>query len=73
MITLRLSHGCLLPGEQAGALDAVFNLTEPFIAPRFLNELAGLAAGSHLDVAMFRRISMLGELTKMGCSIIGAW
>jgi hypothetical protein len=56
-----------------GCLDRVFNLTRPFIAQRFLDELDGLAAGSGLNLAPIRRYSMIGELAKMGCSMIGAW
>ena len=60
-------------GGVAGCLDAVFNLTAPFIPAYFLEEQRGLAAGSGLQEVEFRRLSMLGELTKMGCTMLGAW
>ncbi len=60
-------------GGVAACLDAVFNLTAPFIPPYFLEEQRGLAAGSGLDELEFRRLSMMGELTKMGCTMLGAW
>ena len=56
-----------------GCLDFLFNLTKPSIAKYFLDELQGQADGSGLDLALFHRVAMLGELTKMGCSMIGAW
>eukprot|EP01043_Picozoa_sp_COSAG02_P026200 COSAG02_NODE_1502_length_12258_cov_12.486142_4_plen_232_part_00 len=51
----------------------MFNLTAPFIPAYFLEEQRGLAAGSGLEEQDFRRLSMMGELTKMGCSMLGAW
>ena len=60
-------------GGAAACLDMVYNLTKPFIHRRFTEELAGLASGSGLPEVTFRRVAMLGELTKMGCSMIGAW
>ena len=60
-------------GGVPACLDAVFNLTAPFIPAYFLEEQRGLAAGSGLDEQDFRRLSMMGELTKMGCSMLGAW
>jgi isopenicillin-N N-acyltransferase-like protein len=60
-------------GGVAACLDQVFNLTQPFIPSYFLEEQRGLAAGSGLAEQEFRRFSMMGELTKMGCTMLGAW
>lgn len=60
-------------GGIKACLDLVFNMTKPFMPQRFLSELEGLAVGSGMDLQYFHRVSMMGELTKMGCSMIGAW
>ena len=35
--------------------------------------MRGIADGSGIDFKMFRRIHMIGELTKGACSMFGAW
>jgi hypothetical protein len=60
-------------GGVPACLDAVFNLTRSFIPGYFLEEQRGLAAGSGLPEREFQQLSMMGELTKMGCTMLGAW
>ena len=60
-------------GGIPACMDQVFNMTHPFIPQYFLDEQRGLAAGSGIDEIDFQRLSMMGELTKMACSMIGAW
>ncbi len=35
--------------------------------------MRGIADGSGVDFSFFRRIHMIGELTKGACSMFGAW
>jgi isopenicillin-N N-acyltransferase-like protein len=35
--------------------------------------MRGIADGSGVDIKYFRRIHMIGELTKGACSMFGAW
>jgi isopenicillin-N N-acyltransferase-like protein len=60
-------------GGVRGWLDAVWNVTESAIPSRFIEEIDGMSAGSGVSVAELRRVSMLGEMLKMGCSMLGAW
>ena len=35
--------------------------------------MRGISDGSGVDIKFFRRIHMIGELTKGACSMFGAW
>ncbi len=60
-------------GGTGAALDYVFNLTLPFIPANFLDEMAGMSDASNVSLRDIRRVSMIGELTNMSCSMFGAW
>ncbi|KJE94496.1 hypothetical protein CAOG_05130 [Capsaspora owczarzaki ATCC 30864] len=55
------------------ALDLTFDATNPYTGSYFLDEMHGLADATGLDYKMIRRVHMIGELTKGGCSMYGAW
>jgi len=55
------------------ALDLNWEITKKYTPDRFTQELHGLADGSGLDMKLFRRINLLPELIKAGCSMYGAW
>jgi isopenicillin-N N-acyltransferase-like protein len=40
---------------------------------KYYEEMRGLADGSGVPFNYFKRISMIGELTKGACSMFGAW
>lgn len=55
------------------ALDLNYYITKKYTPDRYEQELQGLADGSGLDVKLFRRLNLLPELIKAGCSMYGAW
>lgn len=55
------------------ALDLTYNATAANSPPHWLDALAGMAAGSGVDAALLRRVSMIAEWTRASCSIVGAW
>jgi len=55
------------------ALDFTYELTRHNTGSYFFSEMQGLADGSGQDYKMFRRIHMIGELTKGACSMFGVW
>ncbi len=48
-------------------------ITRPFTPKRFLDEYAGISAGSGLPIHKMIEINMIPEYTRAGCSILGAW
>ncbi|KAL5477614.1 hypothetical protein EMCRGX_G024433 [Ephydatia muelleri] len=56
-----------------GALDLTYLLTEPFTPAYFYEEMRGLADASGIDYILLRRVHMIPELIKAGCSMLGAW
>jgi isopenicillin-N N-acyltransferase-like protein len=48
-------------------------ITLPHTPKRFLDEYAGISAGSGLEYTKMIELNMLPEYTRAGCSIIGAW
>lgn len=55
------------------ALDFTFNATKPFTPAHHYETLQGMADGSGLDFMYVARISMIPELIKAQCSMLGAW
>jgi hypothetical protein len=55
------------------ALDLNYEITKKYTPQRFQDELNGLADGSMLNMKLFRRMNLLPELIKAGCSMYGAW
>lgn len=55
------------------ALDMTYEMTKPWSPAHFQEEIAGLAAGSGVDIQLFRRLNMIPELIKAACSMVGAW
>jgi hypothetical protein len=56
-------------------LDLNWQIAEPWIPQRFIDELKGIADGSGGAVTEqnIRRANMLPELTQAACSIVGSW
>lgn len=56
-------------------LDCNWNLAEPFMPQRYIDELQGIADGAEgkVDYMLLRRINLLPELMRATCSILGAW
>ena len=55
------------------ALDLNYEITKPFTNKKYYEEMRGLAEGSGVDFKYFRRVHMIGEITKGHCSMFGAW
>lgn len=55
------------------ALDWTYEMTKAFTPKHYEEELAGLAAGSRVDLRELRRLNMIPELIKAACSMVGAW
>jgi len=56
-----------------GALDLVYNLTQPYTPPHFYEELHGLADGAGVPYATVARLHMFPELIRAACTMFGAW
>lgn len=56
-----------------GLLTANYVVTRKYTPKRFMDELAGLAAGSGLTINELIQLNMIPEYTRAGCSILGAW
>ncbi|KAL5477617.1 hypothetical protein EMCRGX_G024436 [Ephydatia muelleri] len=56
-----------------GALDLTYLLTERYTPAYFYEEMRGLADASGIDYILLRRVHMIPELIKAGCSMLGAW
>ncbi len=54
-------------------LDLNYAITLPFTNKKYYEEMRGIADGSGVDFKYFRRVHMIGELTKGACSMFGAW
>lgn len=54
-------------------LDLNYEITRPYTNKKYYEEMQGMADGSGVDFSYFRRIHMIGELTKGACSMFGAW
>lgn len=54
-------------------LDLNYAITLPYTNKKYYEEMRGIADGSGVDFKYFRRIHMIGELTKGACSMFGAW
>lgn len=55
------------------ALDLTYQITRPFTNKNYYEEMRGIADASGVSFKIFRRIHMIGELTKGACSMFGAW
>lgn len=55
------------------ALDIQNDESQPFVDPEIYAEMHGLADATGLDFDMIRRIHLIGEITRGGCSLYGAW
>ena len=55
------------------ALDLNYQITKKYTPEWYQEELNGLSAGSGIDMKKFRRLNLLPELIKAGCSMYGAW
>jgi len=55
------------------ALDKTINMTAPFTADYFNEEIQGLADATGIPYERIQQIHMLGEVTKGSCSMFGAW
>jgi isopenicillin-N N-acyltransferase like protein len=54
-------------------LDLNYEITLPFTNKKYYEEMRGMADGSGVDFKYFKRVHMIGELTKGACSMFGAW
>ena len=54
-------------------LDLNYEITLPFTNKKYYEEMRGIADGSGVDFKYFKRVHMIGELTKGACSMFGAW
>ena len=54
-------------------LDLNYEITLPYTNKKYYEEMRGIADGSGVELKYFRRIHMIGELTKGACSMFGAW
>lgn len=54
-------------------LDLNYEITLPYTNKKYYEEMRGIADGSGVELKYFRRMHMIGELTKGACSMFGAW
>lgn len=54
-------------------LDLNYEITLPYTNKKYYEEMRGIADGSGVDFKYFKRVHMIGELTKGACSMFGAW
>lgn len=54
-------------------LDLNYEITLPFTNKKYYEEMRGIADGSGVEFKYFKRVHMIGELTKGACSMFGAW
>lgn len=59
-------------GLNAG-LDLTWEATRLYTPQRFIDEIKGIADGSGIPENQVRRLNMLPELIKAGCSMAGVW
>jgi isopenicillin-N N-acyltransferase-like protein len=57
----------------ATVLDLNYAITLPYTNKKYYEEMRGISEGSGVDFNFFKRIHMIGELTKGSCSMFGAW
>mmetsp|Transcript_6283 Transcript_6283/g.9131 ORF Transcript_6283/g.9131 Transcript_6283/m.9131 type:complete len:431 (+) Transcript_6283:29-1321(+) len=55
------------------ALDLTWEATRLYTPQRFIDEIQGISEGSGIPEAQVRRLNMLPELIKAGCSMAGVW
>ncbi len=55
------------------ALDITYDAMKPFSGKYFWDEMHGMADATGVDWKLIRRVTLIGELTKGSCSMIGAW
>jgi isopenicillin-N N-acyltransferase-like protein len=55
------------------ALDLTYEITRAFTNKKYYEEMRGISDASGVDFNIFKRIHMIGELTKGACSMFGAW
>lgn len=54
-------------------LDLNYEITLPYTNKKYYEEMRGVADGSGVNFKYFKRVHMIGELTKGACSMFGAW
>lgn len=54
-------------------LELNYMITKPFTNRKYYEEMRGISDGSGVDYKYFKRVHMIGELTKGACSMFGAW
>ena len=54
-------------------LDLNYQITLPYTNKKYYEEMRGISDGSGIDFKLFKRMHMIGELTKGACSMFGAW
>ncbi|CAF0716468.1 unnamed protein product [Brachionus calyciflorus] len=55
------------------ALDIENSITDKYTGHYFAEEIQGMSDATGIDKKLFRRIHLIGELTKGSCSMFGAW
>lgn len=55
------------------ALDLNYLITKKYTPAHYEEEMKGMEAGSGVNYIDIRRLNLLPELIKAGCSIVGAW
>ncbi len=55
------------------AMDVNWKIASKYIPDRYLDEIAGISAGSGIDESTIRRANILPELTKAHCTVVGSW
>jgi hypothetical protein len=55
------------------AMDVNWKIAYKYIPDRFIDEMAGISAGSGIDESTIKRANMLPELTKAHCTVVGSW
>ncbi|NPV48297.1 MAG: hypothetical protein HPY69_15230 [Armatimonadetes bacterium] len=64
---------CLGMGLQPSDLDKAWEQMRPFVAPRYLEEMRGLADGAGLDLQLVERAHAVPDVSEFHCTFFAAW
>mgnify|MGYP005835528437 CR=1 FL=1 len=64
---------CLGMGAQPSDLDAAWARMRPFVAPRYLEEMRGLADGAGVDLQLLQRAHAVPDVSEFHCTFFAAW
>jgi hypothetical protein len=64
---------CLDMGVQPSDLDQAWERMRPFVAPRYLEEMRGLADGAGVELQLLERTHAVPDVSEFHCTFFAAW